>query len=220
MTFLEATTRLGRLIRDTNHVQFSLQEKKDAINEAYALIQKEIRKVDPEAHLTWDYTNTVAGTNWYLLPDTFGVSLVSLKWATADTFYTALARKRYEDIKDQIVWSGAVQVSSTVGGTFYTQRGQYIGIFQAPENSVVNGLEIIHSRIMSLSADTDIPKIKTPLHSALPLWSKLLLLGETEETSVETRQRLQEILGDLPTWYNISNDEADRLSVDRGNTRR
>lgn len=217
MTRGDLRTTLSRLIRDKNDVQFTSSEKNDALNDAYALIQKEIVKIDRTAHLTWDYTNTVADTNWYLMPESLGIVRVGIKFQTTDTLYTKLKRKDFLDIQDQPVWSGAVIVgSSETHGTYYTQQGQYIGIFQAPENSVTDGLELVHWRVMSMSADGDIPKVKTPLHRAIAFWAKLLLLGETDESGSETRQRLQEIMDGLPNWYNQHSDNSDMLSVSRG----
>jgi hypothetical protein len=46
------------------------------------------------------------------------------------------------------------------------------------------------------------------------LWAKLLLLGETDETNADTKVRIAEVLGDIPSWYESHTDEPDKLIVE------
>jgi hypothetical protein len=80
---------------------------------------------------------------------------------------------------------------------------------------VTNGLEIVHTPIMSMAVDSDVPRIKTPIHMGIIYWAKLLLLGETDEAAGETVSRLKEILADIPNWYEAHTDEPDKLIVER-----
>jgi hypothetical protein len=146
----------------------------------------------------------VAGTSWYPLPATFGVSMVSIKLATTDLVYSELHPKRYRDIKDR-----------TGDSYYYTLRGQWMGIFPAPSLSIANGIEVIHSPIMSMGSDTEEPRIKLPLHLAISLWARLIALGETDDSTGETTKRLSEIISDIPNWYDMNSDEADKLIVER-----
>lgn len=207
MTRGEIRTLLRRHIQDTAAVAWTTDELDSVINLAYANVQKEIIKADPEAHLFWDRMDTTAGTNWYPLLNSFGISHVAIKGSSSDTVWTILSPRRYRDF---YTYSGTSQI--------YTKRGQWIGVYPAPTVSVTNGLEVLHAPIMAigsgLSNDSEVPRIKTPLHLAIVYWSKLIALGDTDEQSGETRDRLQEILGDLPNWYNINNDEPARLQVD------
>lgn len=200
-------TLLRRHIQDTAEVAWDDSELDDIINLAYANVQKEIVKANPEAHLFWDRMDTTDGTNWYPLLNTFGISHVAIKATASDTRWTILKPKRYRDI---YTYDGTSQ--------FYTKRGQWVGIFPAPSESVTSGLEVLHAPIMSIGAginnDSEVPRIKTPLHLAIVYWSKLIALGDTDQQAGETRERLQEILGDIPNWYDINNDEPERLQVD------
>src|SRR5688572_32602042 len=128
-------TMLRRQVKDTASVQFPTNSELDeVINMAYGLVQKEIRKVDPEAHLFWDTLNLDAGVNWYPLPSSFSLQRVGVKSAASDTLFKKLEYKRYDDL---VEISGATQ--------YYSIRGQWVGIFPAPSTSITNGLELVHN---------------------------------------------------------------------------
>lgn len=200
-------TVLRRNIKDPETGgEFSNAELNDIINLGYSLVQKEVRKFYPEAHLTWDYINTEVGENWYPLPPTFSVTHVGYKASATDTVWTVLGPpKAYRDL------AGLVTTGST---TYYTRRGQWIGIFPAPTEAVTDGIEIVHNSIHSMSADGETPRVKVPLHLAILYWAKLIALGETDANAGETRQRLDEILGDIASWYDIHSDAPDRFAVE------
>jgi len=169
------------------------------LNDAYAWVQKEIFKVLPEAHLFWDTMDLTAGTSWYPLPATFGVSEIGVR-SEAGGAYAQLGRKMYADIKE------------ITSGTYYAQRGQWIGIFPAPPASIVAGIQIVHTPIMAMSADTDLPRIKVPLHEAIVLKAKDAILGDLEQEGPANRMRLADMINDIPQWYEATTDMPDRFS--------
>jgi hypothetical protein len=59
---------LRRQIQDVPEVQWSDAELNDVLDLTYSLIQKEIIKSFPDAHLFWDTINTVAGTSGIPFP--------------------------------------------------------------------------------------------------------------------------------------------------------
>jgi hypothetical protein len=208
MTRGEMRALLRKQVQDVAEDQWQDSELDSILNLAYANVQKEIVKVDREAHLFWDYIDTVAGTSWYPLPQTFGISHVGVKLAASDTGYTVLGPpKRYRDVKD-------VETSST---TYYSIRGQWIGIFPAPGVGVTSGIELVHTPIMSIGAglgnDGEVPRIKLPLHLAIVWWAKLICLGDTDEQAGEARARLAEMINDIPVWYSAHSDAVDILGV-------
>lgn len=161
------------------------------INVAHALVLKQVRKVDPEALLFWDYRDTVAGTSWYEKPSgTRGPVEVGLKTAATDTDWAPLTRKPYYLARD---WTGS--------DTVYCHRGLYIGIFPAPTASVVQGIQFIHAPTDALAADSDFPKVETTLHYAIVLWATLIAKGESPESDVKEAKELQGILGDISVDY-------------------
>jgi hypothetical protein len=206
MTRATIRTLLRRQGQDVPSQEWSNAELNDIINLAYAKVMKEIVKVDPEAHLFWDTMDSTASTAWYPLPTaTFGMVQVGIKSTASDTAFTKLKKKKYNDIKGN---TGTTQA--------YCRRGTWIGIFPAPSTGVTDGIELIHSPIMSLGSDTEEPRIKIPAQEAILYAAKDLMLGETDESSQDTLRRYAEIIGDLPLWYSLDSDGGDRLQIELG----
>lgn len=160
------------------------------IDLAYALVLKQVRKVDPEAVLAWDTRDTVAGTNWYEKPaGTRGPVEVGLKSTAADTDWTPLKRVPYWIARD---WTG---------DTVYCHRGNYIGIFPAPDTAVTDGIQFIHAPVDTMAVDTDVPKVETTLHYAIVVWASLIAKGESPESDTKDAEELKRIIGDIPEDY-------------------
>lgn len=165
------------------------------IDLAYALILKQVRKVDPESLIFWDYRDTIAGTTWYEKPSgTRGPVEVGLKSTSADTDWSPLPRRPYHVARS---------VTST-DEVVYCHRGTYIGIFPAPSVSVVQGIQFLHAPTDSLAVDTDVPKLETTLHYAIVLWAALIAKGESPESDSKDAAELQRIVGDIPADYGMN----------------
>jgi hypothetical protein len=180
------------------------------IDTAYALVLKQVRKVDPEAVLFWDTRNTVAGTTWYAKPaGTRGPVEVGFKATSSDADWTPLTRKPYWIARD---WTGSE--------TIYCHRGEYIGIFPAPKVSVTGGIQFIHAPTDTMAVDTDVPKVEATLHYAIVLWATLIAKGESPESDTKDAQELQRIIGDIPLDYGtIDYSQPVALSADVADTR-
>lgn len=183
---------LRRRLNETVADNWSDDVLNSLINVAYVLVLKQVRKVDPEAILSWDTRATVAGTNWYQKPSgTRGPVEVGLKSSASDTDWAPLTRKAYYIARQ---WS---DTSAPV----YCHRGTYIGIFPAPTVSLADGIQFIHSPTDSLAVDTDIPKLEESLHYAVVLWTALLAKGESPENDSKDAAELQRLIGDIPLDY-------------------
>lgn len=218
MTRGDARVMLRRMIRDVDKVEWPDDVELNALlNQAYALVQKEVRKHCRDAHLIIDYIDTKVNTSWYPLPQTFGVKRVGLKSAAADVGWAKLAKKDYDYISGAPATAGGA--ATALSATYYALEGEYIGIFPAPSAIVVKGIELIHHAVLAIdtgsAADGDFFKLKTPLHIGIVWWAKLIALGETDESSGETRTRLSELFTDLGEWYCDQDDTPDRLSVNQ-----
>ncbi len=196
MTKASMRTLLSRWVNDVDDVEWSESEKNEALNESYYERQAEVQAVDPEAVIFWDTMNTTSGTNWYPLPPTFGIISVGFKSAASDTSYTKLKHQLYDDIKD---------LNGTT--TYYTRRGEWLGIFPAPSASVTSGIELQHRPIHTLTVDSDEPKLKLPLHRAIVLGAKLFLLGDTNEKAEEDEKKLDRLLSNISKWYGQDYDQ-------------
>lgn len=209
MTLSEIRTVLRRQLQDTPAAQFSDAELNAIINEAYVGVQLLVFNADREAHIVWENIPTTINVNWYPMPETFGINRIGIKAAAADTLWTKLTKKALVDV--ELVDSGTKQ--------YYVLRGQWIGIFPAPAVSISDGIQVLHTPVMQLAIDSDVPKVKRPLHMAI-LWLARLYAQDEDEavdlTKVEAR--LQSLLNSIPQWYNVNSDAADQLSVNIGTT--
>ena len=205
MTRVELRTLLRRQVSDpasgTSGVQWTDAELNTIIENAYFLIQTAVFKHDRNAHLSWDTIDTVADQSEYALPSTFGIRRLGLKSSSSDTLWTKLEKKVYEDIEE---------ASGT--SNYYAVMGQFLVIKPAPETAVTDGLQLIHTPIMSMSADSDTPKIKEPLHIGI-VWMAVLLASDEDESKdlSETKAKLQNLLDSIPSWYILDSDENPRL---------
>ena len=161
------------------------------IDLAYQLVTKQVRKVDPEAMLSWDYRATVVGEHWYEKPSgTRGPVEVALKKTSADTDWSPLVRKPYFIARD---WTGDEVV--------YCHRGTYIGLFPAPTVAIADGIQMIHAPTDALAVETDVPKLEPTLHYAIAIWATLIAKGESPESDDKDARELQRIIGDIPSDY-------------------
>ena len=204
MTRGQIKTLFLRRVHDVSAVQWTDAEQNDLVNLAYSKVQKEIVKFKRDAHLYWDTLNSVAGTSLYPLPATFGVRRVGLKASAADTVFTKLSKKEWEDIMD---------LTTGVTSYYCLPNENWLGIYPAPSTSVANGIEVIHCPIMSLSDDAEVPRIKTPMHDAIALWAVIIAKGETDEDAQIAKEELANILGDVGQWYEAPSDQAEKFQV-------
>lgn len=197
MTRVTMRTLLRRWVNDVDEVEWSDAECNEALQESYYEVQGRVQAIDPEAVIFWDNMNTTSGTSWYPLPPTFGVISVGFKSSSSDTSFTKLDHQLYEDIK-----------GLTGTTTYYTLRGEWLGIFPAPTASVTNGIELLHRPIHTLTVDSDEPKLKLPLHRAIVLNAKLFLLGDTNEESKEDERKFEALMENARLWYGQQYDQA------------
>jgi hypothetical protein len=205
MTRTQIETLFRRRVHDVEGIQWSAAEQHDLANLAYSKVQKEIVKVRADAFLHWDYINTAAGTNLYPLPATFGVRRVGYKASAADTAYAKLSPKGWEQLMD---------MGTSLTKPYYALPNDlWLGIWPAPSANVVAGIELVHTPILALAADDEVPRIKLPLHDAIALWMVIIAKGETDEDGALAKAELNNLLEDLPFWYTANTDEPDKFQI-------
>lgn len=186
-------TLLRRRLLEPTADQWDNSTLNDLLNVALGLVRKQVRKVDPEFDIRWEYRDTVAGTSFYEKPaGTRGSIEVGLKGAASDADWTALKRAAYHIARTQ---------GSDGGETVYCHRGAYIGIFPAPSAAVVDGIQFLHAPSETLAADTDVPRLEESLQYGVVVWAALLAKGESPEDDSKDARELARILGDIPADY-------------------
>jgi hypothetical protein len=202
-------TLLRRRLLEPVEDQWSDSTLNDLLNIALALVRKQIRKVDPEFDVRWEYRDTVAGTSFYEKPSgTRGSIEIGLKAAASDTDWTPLRRTAY--------YLARVATDETV----YCHRGAYIGIFPAPSTAVVEGIQFLHAPSETLALDTDVPRLEESMQYAVVCWAALLAKGESPEDDSKDAKELQRILGDIPSDYgSLDLSQPTYLNADVSDTR-
>jgi len=187
-------TLLRRRLLEPTEDQWDDSTLNSLLNVALTLVRKQVRKVDPEFDIRWEYRDTVAGTNWYEKPaGTRGSIEIGVKASASDSDYTALKRQAYHIAR--------VQVAITDSTMVYCHRGAYIGLFPAPTTSVADGIQFLHAPTETLSDDTDIPRLEESLQYATVCWAALLAKGESPEDDSKDAKELARLLGDIPADY-------------------
>ena len=185
-------TLLRRRLLEPTADQWDDSTLNELLNLGLSLVRKQVRKVDYEFDVRWEYRNTIAGTTWYEKPSgTRGSLEIGVKKATSDTDWTALVRKMYHIARTYTSESEMV----------YCHRGAYIGLFPAPSVSIADGIQFLHAPTETLAADTDIPRLEESLQYAVVCWASLLAKGESPESDDKDAKELQRLLGDIPSDY-------------------
>lgn len=185
-------TLLRRRLLEPTADQWDDSTLNELLNLGLALVRKQVRKVDLEFDVRWEYRDTVAGTNWYEKPSgTRGSIEIGIKKAASDADWTALTRKAYYIARTYTAESEMV----------YCHRGAYIGLFPAPSASVTNGIQFLHAPTETLADDADIPRLEESLQYAVICWASLLAKGESPESDDKDAKELARLLGDIPSDY-------------------
>jgi len=185
-------TLLRRRLLEPVEDQWSDSTLNDLLNLALALVRKQVRKVDYEFDVRWEYRDTVAGTSWYEKPSgTRGSIEIGVKKAASDTDWAALRRAPYH----------IARTYTSEAEMVYCHRGVYIGLFPAPSVSVADGIQFLHAPSESLAADTDVPRLEESLQYAVVCWAALLAKGESPEDDSKDAKELARLLGDIPADY-------------------
>lgn len=194
MNRLAMRTLLRRRLLEPTADQWSDSTLNDLLNLGLALVRKQVRKVDYEFDIRWEYRNTVAGTSFYEKPaGTRGPVEIAVKKAASDIDWLALRRSPYHIAK--------TFVSTGESEMVYCHRGAYIGLFPAPTTSVVDGIQFLHAPTETLALDTDVPRLEESLQYAVVCWASLLAKGESPESDDKDAKELARLLGDIPADY-------------------
>jgi hypothetical protein len=205
MDLSQIRTVVRRYVQDTGSVEWSDAEVNQNINDAYYDLQMELQMSNPEAIIAWDTIKLNNDDDWYPKPPTFGIIQIGIKTAASDTSFKRIFPKNYEDI-----------LPETGGGPadtfYYAERGDWFAIFPRPTTAVEDGIQVVHRPIDTLTADTDVPKLKLPLHQAICLQAKVFMLSDTNEDAARDEAKLITIKERMPLLYMGSVDQQQLIS--------
>lgn len=194
---------LRRQVHDYEGItdQWDNAEINQILNVGLAMVHAEVTKVNPQAGTYIDLSNLVAGSNYYFKPTGLLWEL-ELAISSDGVNYTVIEKRDYEFLRRRgASLSGAAGAAST----YYSHLGRYFYLDPAPAASVVNGLRVVGVGVQELAADTDVPySIPLPLHFAIVLAAKIMLLEETEEEATQAMTKYNGMIADIGSWYHPS----------------
>jgi hypothetical protein len=187
MTRSTMRTMLRRVLNEPVEDQFTDISLNDLLHNALLLVEKEVLKVSPQEFAEWELGDITAAKDLYPLPTRF-IREYRVELLDAAGKYNKLDKHEYDELVDDDLEG-------------YALLGRYICLRPIPNTTRANGLRLVYCPVLTMAEDTDTPAIPDALHLAIVLWAKALACEETGEPTEATRQRITEMLLDLPMWW-------------------
>lgn len=154
-------------------------------------MQKKILAIDPDAFKYIDRADITKDLEFYEQP----AGAITIYDVRVKSDATAL----YESLGDPLPRHEAI------GNTNDTQRwfrwDRYIGLSPIPSANKVQGLECEWGPTLAMSADSDVPTIKLPLHMGIVIWAEKFAIGDTGESSDGVDKDLAPYINAIPQMY-------------------
>jgi len=196
-----------RLNEQTPH-NWTDVELDDLLNEALFWVQKKALRVNPLAFLTWTRTTLKKDESFYKRAvGSWWEFEVAVKATAAATTYTPLKRHPYKEIRE------FESVQEVVG---WAKMGTFIAILPAPPEDIVDGLQVIHTPLLTMAVDTDVPDLHLSLHTMVVVKANQLALQERPESpqSAPVMAELKDLDADIVLVYGREAiDSVDRLWI-------
>ena len=179
----------------------------ELLNQASFWTQKKVMRINPLAFMAWYRASLQAGENFYRRPlGSWWEFEVAVKASPVASVYTKLERKPYKVVRDLV--SGSAPV--------WSKMGTYISIFPAPPDNISQGLQVIHTPLLSMSDDDSVLDLHPSLHLLVVVKANDLALAEVPETPArkDVIAEYTELLSDLVMIYGRDAlDGSDRLWI-------
>lgn len=93
----------------------------------------------------------------------------------------------------------------------YYMDGMWLNLTFDPTEDISCGLQVKHCAAISMIDDEDIPPIPNDLHMAIVVAAERFAVPQTGERAREQLEELNELLGDLETYYKAENAEQPQV---------
>lgn len=185
-------TLLLKRLQDTVADQFDSSDANDLLNVGLGLLQAEIMKTRPDAFLEISTADIVAGQERYENPDGW---IMDQEIEIADSSTSSGWRKLNPMPIQQRPSTSAGSIS------YFSHKGRWLVLTDTPTVAVTAGLRRTWVPTLTMSADADIPSVKTALHTSIVDYAVIEALGETDEGSGAAERRLERKLALIPDLY-------------------
>lgn len=195
-----------RLNEQTPH-NWQDTELNELLNEAAFWAQRQVLRLNPLAFLAWFRTGLVANESFYKRPvGSWWEFEVAVKETAGATTYTPIDRGAYKAIR-------TLERGQTGR---WAKMGTFLALFPASVENIPDGLQIIHTPLLSMSEDTDVIDLHLSLHMMVVAQANLFALMERPETPAknDVKVELKGYLDDMPYVYGRDSvDGVDRLWI-------
>lgn len=179
----------------------------EMLNQGLLQAQKAVMRVNPLAFMGIDRQNLEAGKEFYEKPDGM--------WALRQLRRLDSTTGKYVDIEREDYYDATRRSPSDTRVTF-ADFGGHVAITPIPTAQVIAGLEWLFVPSLTVSQDTDVPRLHAGLHMLPVYWSQRMLLGESgelQEARVELNELIQGELGSITDFYQANGGHNDVLTL-------
>src|SRR5262245_38290944 len=167
-------------------------ELNDLLNYGLQWVQTYLISINPSFCVFRYLANRNAGDD--LVPAPAGM-LYEWRFERFDEASSSYKRvKKHPGGYEEMVARGSGTATGTGLELNYARVGRFFAVHPVPTTNLTNGWRVWFMPTLDMAADSDVPDIEHPLHYAPVLKAKLLAIGETAESAVETRTRLADEL--------------------------
>ena len=184
---------LSKRLQDTVDDQFDDSALNDLLNIGLGLLQADIMAVRPDAFMEISTFNIGANNERYENPDGW---MMDVLIEVSDSS-SASGWRQLSPLPIQQRGSAATDPNTV----YFSHMGRWLILTPTPSAAVVNGLRRTWVPTLTMSSDSDIPQVKTLLHSCIIDYAVLEALGESDEAGENTRKRLEKKLERIPDLY-------------------
>lgn len=166
------------------------------INEGARYVAKRLAAINRRINIVSDCADIVSGVARYPMPEDFLFEFEV--WLNPN---------------DPLNKEQLCHVEPGRGKRGYYMDGMWLNLTFTPDANVLCGLNVKHCAAISLIDDGDIPPIPADMHMAIVVAAERFAVPQVGEAGKQQLLELQELLGDVASYYKQENAEPPTISV-------
>lgn len=192
VTRTQMRTILRRRLNEVTADQWQDADLNDLINHAYQRMEMDILSVNPDAFISTYRADIVLNQQLYEKPAGFNYETAFKILDTGTSTYKRV---------DLVDYHVGLDRTGDQEGTKYSHFGSYFFLSPKPGQNLAAGIELDFVPTLSMTADTDVPKVALPLHMGIIHHAAIMAFGETGEDVKRELELLSTIVNKIPAYY-------------------
>ena len=205
MNLEEQIVRLRARLNERG-VEDAFRDDEDLIpllNEGARYVAKKLVAINRRLNVVRDYADIVTGVWRYPLPEDFLFEIEVWYGDPVAAPPTAIAPRAEKLI--------SIEPNRMKRG--YFMDGMWLNLSFVPDTDILGGLFVIHCAALSMIDGADIPAIPQDLHMAIVCAAERYAVPQVGEAGKQQLAELEDLLGDLASYYKKENAEQPALTV-------